>query len=281
MDKRAAITIIFIFFLAVSTLSGCSEEPESFSFSRTELPLISFMGFEIPVFPTARDQMNYAKSGFPDSREKIAAFKALFKLFPEFRLECGEAALSLAYLNLGVDYRFAQKKDILAAVQDYNTVLQNFKEVPQIIVKTYWYLGWLHCNLLHEKREGLDFFWQIVKSYPGIQMGISSPVPWVSLVYPATGKTSHPEEKKIKKKWGALALLEIVEHAADKTETVKAFDCLWQAYPGTVSTGLAIKYLLKKKIHIQKVLPCAETYLDLNIANSFLSDEIRILKGEF
>ncbi|MCD4718240.1 MAG: hypothetical protein K8S13_00040, partial [Desulfobacula sp.] len=101
MKKRLAIAIIFSLFLTTLVLNGCSDESTSLSFPKSELPLISFQGFKIPNFPTARGQLNNAKSGFANSEEKKAALQILSKIFPDNRLQCGHAALSLAYMNLG------------------------------------------------------------------------------------------------------------------------------------------------------------------------------------
>lgn len=271
--QRAAILIPF--FLIAFLLTACSDESTSFSFPKSELPIISFQGFKIPQFPTAQGQLNFAKSGFSNQEEKKAALKAVFKVFPEARLQCGNAALYLAYMNLGYDYRFAEQQDYYHAITDYHDVIKNFKEHPQILVKTFWYLGWIHCDRLNEKELGISYFWHIVKTYPNIKMGISSPVPWVSLVYPLNDATGHLEKQQTNERWASLALLEIIRHSSDEIETLNAFDILWENYQNTVSTGLAIKLMLKDKNHAQKAVPYIEKYLALNIANQFLTREIK------
>ncbi|MCK5348684.1 MAG: hypothetical protein KAJ25_04810, partial [Desulfobacula sp.] len=251
------------------------DEPLSLSFPKSELPVISFQGFEIPRFPTAQGQLNYAKSGFASSEEKIAALKILFKTFPEAKLQCGNAALYLAYMNLGYDYRFATKQDYANAIKAYNDVIENYNEYPQILVKANWYLGWIHCDLLKEKKIGVPYFRHIVKTYPNLQMGISSPVPWVSLVYPLTVKGKHPAKNTTNKQWASLSLLEIIRHAPDKNEVFNAFDLLWKNYRNSIPTGLAIKLLLQDKRYAQTAMPYIEKYLALNIANQYLAREIR------
>ncbi len=266
---------MLVSFLTAMVLSSCDDRTNSLLFSKSELPVILFQGFNIPQFPTAQGQLNYAKSGFPSLEEKKAAFNVLFHMFPEAKAECGSAALYIAYMNLGHDYRFAEKQDYTNAVKAYHDVIKKFEEYPQVIVKAYWYLGWIHCDLLQNKKKGIPYFWHIVETYPDIKTGISSPVPWVSLVYPMTIKGSLPPRDKTKKQWASLALLEIIRHASGKAEVYKAFDLLWKNYQKSIPTGLAIKLLLKNETTAQKAFPYIEPYLALNIANIYLAREIK------
>ena len=275
MKKKQGIAILISLFLSVLLFNGCSDEPTSLSFPKSELPVISFQGFKIPQFPTAQGQLNYAKSGFANPEEKKAALEILFKIFPEAGLERGNAALYLAYMNLGYDYRFATRQDYATAITAYHDVIENFKEYPQILVTAYWYLGWIHCDLLKQKKLGISFFWHIVKIYPDIETGIYSPVPWVSLVYPLTLKGDQPIKPTANKQWASLSLLEIIRHASKKNEVFNAFDILWKDYQDTVSTGLAIKLLLCNEKYAQKAIPHIEKYLALNIANRYLAKEIK------
>ena len=243
--------------------------------------MVSFQGFKIPQFPTARGQLNYAKSGFPDPEEKKAAFKIMFYIFPEAKVECGNAALYLAYMNFGYDYRFAKRQDYTKAIAAYHDVIKKFKAYPQILVKAYWYLGWIHCDLLHEKETGIQYFWHIAKTWPDITMGISSPVPWVSLVYRLSVKTDHPPKKIRQKKWASLALLEIIRNATHTKEVFHAFDMLWENYRNSVTTGLAIKLMLQNEKFAQKALPHVDKFLALNIANPYLAKEIQDKAREY
>jgi len=281
MNKAYSVTLIFSFLVTALVLSGCTDESTSLSLPKSELPLISFQGFNIPQFPTARDQLNYAKSGFPSHEEKKAAFEIIFELFPTAKAECGNAALDIAYMNFGYDYRFAEKQYYTNAISAYQDVIENFKEYPQIIAKAYWYLGWIHCDLLKEKKVGITYFRYIVKTYPDIKTGISSPVPWVSLVYPLAINEGQPANDNTQKQWACLALLEIVRHAHDKTEAFKAFDILWEKYRNTITTGLAIKLLLKKNGYAEEILPYVTPYLALNIADRFLVKEIKESAKEY
>ncbi|MEN8210240.1 MAG: hypothetical protein ABFR31_00865, partial [Thermodesulfobacteriota bacterium] len=226
---KNSIFIIIIFFFGF-LFNSCSEEPVSLSLVQAELPHINFKGFNIPKFPTALGQLNYAKSGFVDSKEKKASLEIISFLFPESRLECGHADLNLAYMKLGHDYRFANQHDFNNSILSYHEVIQNYSKYPQILVHANWYLGWIHCDLLNSKKTGVKYFWHIVKTWPEIKMGISSPVPWVSLVYPSQEKSDQSTNKKTNVYWAGLSLLEIIRHTENLSESLKAFDLLWRNY---------------------------------------------------
>ena len=271
MLNRNFLKIIFVFSLL---LSSCSEEPTSLFLVQSELPHIEFKGFNIPQFPTAQGQLNYAKSGFVDSQKKKAALQIISFLFPASEIQCGNAALTLSYMNLGNDYRFANQHDFNNAVISYHEVIQNYSRHPQILIKANWYLGWIHCELLNQKDTGLAYYWYVVKTWPEIQMGISSPVPWVSLVYPSSRKGEQLENSKTQIYWASISLLEIIRHTDDKDEALKAFNILWKKYQKTVVTGLALKLMLKKADLAADVKFFVKPYLKLNIANKYLSEQI-------
>lgn len=272
---KKIIFILLCHVIAVFFVAGCRNETATLSFPMARMPKVSFQGYNIPQFPTAQSQLNYAKSGFPTAEEKEAAFRFLFHMFPQNREECGDAALHLAYMNFGFDYRFALLQDFHKAIKDYHTVIKEFKDHPQVLVKAYWYLGWIHCDLLNDKMKGLEYYWCLVQNFPDLEMGISSPVPWVSLVYPLTVKGDHPLKNKIKTKWASLALLEIIRHSPDNNEVFSAFDLMLNNYQKTVPAGLAIRLMLADKAKGPKAAPFVDAYLDLNIANRFLMQEIQ------
>ncbi len=280
MQNSIAKTIILFlfaagFFTASFALSGCSDSSTSLDFPKTALPMVLFKGFDIPQFPTAEGQLNYAKSGFPYPEEKKAAFEFIFHIFPEQKEQCGNAALYIAYMNLGFDYRFAKSQDFTNAILAYQKVIKDFKGYPHILVKANWYLGWIYCDLLQDKKKGIPYYWQIIKKFPDVTSGISSPVPWVSLVFPLPYKDEQPPKKKSQSKWASISLLEIIRHAADRTEALNAFDMLWENHRSTVATGLAINLMLQNENHRENAVPYIEKYLALNVANPYLVKEIQ------
>ncbi|MCP4672533.1 MAG: hypothetical protein GY857_14660, partial [Desulfobacula sp.] len=143
-----------------------------------------------------------------------------------------------------------------------------------ILIKANWYLGWIYCDLLNQKKTGLAYYWYIVKTWPELQMGISSPVPWVSLVYPSAEKGEPSESSRRQMHWAGISLLEIIRHTNDKNEALKAFDILWEKKKKTIVTGLALNLMLKKSELAADVKAFVKPYLNLNIANTHLSKQI-------
>ncbi|MCP4021748.1 MAG: hypothetical protein GY729_07890 [Desulfobacteraceae bacterium] len=255
-------------------ISSCSTEDSSLSYLDTKLATVLFQDFEIPKFPTPSEQLNYAKSGFADPKEKKAALEAVAGIFPDARLQCGQAALTLAYLKLGFNYRFADEGQCRQAVAAYQDVIINFSDMPEVLVKAYWYLGWIHCDLLGQKQVGLEFYRHIVKTYSDLFLDISSPVPWISLVYPLNDIDDAKMDGESRKTWAGLALLEIIHHSKSTDEIWSAFETLWLNYKRNYATGLALNHLLKDPSFKAKAVSYAKNFLELNIANAYLAKEI-------
>ncbi len=266
------------FFLVLS-LHGCGSKPAFLPIPKTELPTISFNGFYIPKFPTAQGQLNFAKSWFEDGNEKKATLLIVSELFPRARLQCGNAALALAYTNLGEDYRFASRDNFLKAIAEYQKILDQYRDQPVILAKAHWYLGWIHCQLLGEKQKGLVHFRIIAFQYPGVTMELSSPVPWVSLVYPQDPAKERLDTRISKKHWAGIALLEIIRNAPPD-EAIMAFDALWQGYKNSVETGFALKLMLENPLLAEYSRSHVPVFLAQSIANPYLAKEIQTLAGK-
>lgn len=255
--------------------AGCGSDAPEISLHQSDQPVVFFNGFTIPKFPTAKDQLNYARSSFPDPEEKRAAFEFVRRYFPKDRAESGEAVLHLAFMNFGFDYRFALLQDHHRAIEDYAYIIRYYADQPSVMAKAYWYMGWIYCDLLSEKEKGLEFYWRIVNEYPDVPMGISSPVPWVSLVYPDNQVTNRPAPKKTNEKWAGLALLEIIRHSPDQKMVSKAFDLIWKGYKNSTPTGLALSLMLKDETGIDKIQPYVQEYLSVNKASPFLVKKLK------
>jgi len=272
------LKVLSIGFFLMLSLQGCGSEPAFLPIPRAELPTISFNGFDIPKFPTAQGQLNFAKSWFSDTRGKKAALLIVSELFPRARLQCGNADLALAYMNLGEDYRFASRSDFLKAITDYRKLLDKYRDQPRILAKAHWYLGWIHCELLGKKPKGLVHFKIIVTQYPGVAMELSSPVPWVSLVYPLDPR-EQSDIRIPKMHWAGIALLEIIRNAPPD-EAIMAFDALWQGYKNSAATGFALKLMLENPLLADHSRSHVPAFLARNIANPYLAKEIQTLAGK-
>jgi hypothetical protein len=272
LSKPQYAVILMVGWLWV--LVGCSNDTSYRYPDKTELETQSYHGFEIPIFPTAEGQLNYARSGFPNPDEKRAALDFVAQQFPENSAQCGAAALNLVYMNLEPDYRFALHLDYQNAIAGYKKVINSFADQPRVLAKAHWYIGWIYCDLLGQPEKGLPYYRHIVAHYPDLEMGISSPVPWVSLVYSSPVNGTHPQKATVKKHWAGLSLLEIIRHTVDAREKKRAFGTLWKKYRHSVATGFAIRMLLRQQNEAQLVKPYAAPYLALGVANPYLSREI-------
>lgn len=264
----------------MAILSSCSENLPPDPPRDPDVPIRVFRDFEIPVFPTAWEQLNYAKSGLINLEERKAAFEIIPLLFPEDPDACGNSALYSAYLNLEQDYRFAQKGQIEKALKAYKQIVLTYKDHPNILAKAHWYLGWLYCDLRGEKLKGIEHFHHIVKTFPDIPMGITSPVPWVRLVYPEHSGLEHSKTQKVSTPWGSAALLEIIRHSEDRKTLIDSLEMLWGSYRDTVPVGPAIVILLKNEAVKADALPFAREFLSKAPANPYLAEDIRRLSGE-
>lgn len=259
--------------------SGCDSPPSHLPIPKPELPVVSFEGYNIPKFPTAQGQLNYARSFFSDINEQKAALRMVCRLFPGAGTACGTADLTLAYMHLGNDYRFAPRTAMLRAIDAYRGIIQSYPDHPKILVKAHWYLGWIFCDLLGEAGEGLAYFRRITSDWPGLPMALSPPVPWVSLVFPAGPAAPPADEAKPRKQWGALALLEIIRHTPDRREAFQAFDRLMGAYKTDTATAMAARLMLSDPLTAGAVRPRLDELLALGTVNPFQARDLRQLAG--
>lgn len=234
-------------------------------------------GIEIPCFTSASGQLNHARSGFRNKKEKSAAFRAVHTLFPEQRLECGQAALGLAYLNLEPDYRFALPIDIRKAENDFQSVLKDYAALPDIQARANWYLGWIYTSLDPMPKKGRTYFHTIVRDFPEVPMNLSVPEPWVNIVYPdnISGKRQSPPLKY----WAQVALLELVRHPGSGKEAMSAFNLLYDRFFTSTETGMALKILLADPEQAALVLKKARLYTKQKQDNPYLVRDITTLAG--
>ncbi|WDP93059.1 MAG: hypothetical protein HUN04_26420 [Desulfobacter sp.] len=266
-------------------LQGCTQEKRHSS-AGNEIPEIIQDGIKIPRFSTAAGQLNYAASVFEDKKRKSAALRAVAALFPENRLECGHAALGLAYLHLEPDYRFAKPIDILKAANDFKAVLKAYPDMDDVVAKTHWYLGWIHTTLCHPALDGQTgstetgrrHFRAIVRDFSSVPMNLSPPEPWVNLARPEefpTIKQSAPV-----KYWAQVALLELVRHPGSEEEALKAVDMLYDRFFSSMETGFALKHMLTRPGPGVSLVEKASAWAARNTANPYLSREISALALE-
>ncbi len=278
MGANLCSLFLGIFFLALLVQNiGCTGPPDNLTTSKTDLPVKVQDGFEIPKFPSAGGQLNFAKSGFTDKKKKMAAYRAVLTLFPEDRLECGHASIGMAYLHLEPDYRFASPLAIRKAANDFKAIIDDFSTLPDVLAKAHWYLGWIYTELMKTPEKGLVHYWQIAGQFPDIPMNMFPPVPWVNIVYPSDQTLKDQKPATPQKLWAEVALLEIVKNCKDKSQTIKAFDLLYDRFFLSPATGFAIKAMLADPELAAHAFAGVDPYLSRNTDNPYLARDIRTL----
>lgn len=264
-----------LFLLLFSVLSGCDESTVKNFPSTGQRDFIDIGEIRIPVFITAEEQLNYTRSWFADIQEKRAALQAFHQLFPEAKKLGGVAALELAYLQLGNDFRFTLEHASFAAIKDYRRILEEYREFDNISVKALWYIGWIYSNLLGDSTKGIAHFTELVENYPNEKVMLLPPAPWVSIIYEADDTINTALYNQPVNHWAALALLEIIKHSNDSEEAWLAFDSLWHNYRQDKATGFALKAILKQRSHVDEVLERARQYMEKNFSNVHILGDIQ------
>lgn len=233
-------------FLFLITCGGCVEKPREPGDEKSRVKSVNADGYTIPVFGTASEQLNYAKSLFSSPQEKSAALKVLIDRFPKDREKQGEARLELAYMHLGDDFRLADPAACRRALAAYEAITREFADLPAVRAKAYWYMGWIYTDLLKDKKRGIALYTLLAEKYPENSFSRISPVPWLRLIFPNPQKKPYTADDEHTHSWGGLALLEIVRNSDNGRERMAAFEKLWREHRGSLITGYALKEMLRR-----------------------------------
>ncbi len=271
---RLVSTFSLVVILSTILFFGCREDSSYLQQPEKKLVTIVINNYQIPVFPTAEDQFNYTRSWFKDFNEKKAALEGVIQLYPKARLQCGMASLDLAYSLMGNDHRLARKEEYQKAIAKYREILSNFGDIPEIIAKSYWYMGWIYCDLLQDPTRGIQQYQVIISDYPDIEMSLASPIPWVSIVYPPEQTSGKPFYKKLHISWANLAAIEIIRHTEEDTKALEAFQVLWEKSTFHDTVGIGLKLILQRKSLFERIKPLASEYLDNIATNPYLQKDI-------
>lgn len=256
-------------------VTGCGQPAPETQDTHGQLRRVEKDGFRLPLFDSAVEQLNYAKSLLANAREKTAALRLLIDRFPTDRVSIGEARLELAYLMLGEDYRLAPPESCRAALAAYETIVDEFRDIPAVQVKAYWYMGWIHTDLLKETEKGLAFYTDLAANYPEDHFSRISPVPWLKLIFPDPNIKPYTIDDEFIHSWAGLALLEIVRNADSEARRIEAFELLWQTHRESLTTGFALKELLQRSPPAPQVASRAEAYIQSNRINHELNQDLR------
>ena len=236
-------------------------------------------GYAIPLFSTAAEQLNYAKSVFSNPGKKTAALKMVIERFKARPRITGQAQLELAYGHLGSDYRRAGRTDCRKALDAYRAIIQQYVKIPEVCAQAYWYMAWIQTDLLGDQKKGLVLYQQVADRYPDESFTLVSPVPWLTLIFPDTTQqqtVAEPDKTYswVTYSWAASALLEIVRRDPGGSRGRRAFDRLWQNHPRTLATGYALLALLNSGNPPPEAERRANRYRSVNTRNSELNRDL-------
>ncbi len=271
---RLFFTLSLVVIVSAALIFGCRENSSYREQPEKKLVSVVINGYAIPVFPTAEEQFNYTRSWFKDFDEKKASLQGVIQLYPKARLQCGLASLDLAYSLMGNDHRLASKEEYLKAIAQYKELLSSFSDIPEIIAKSYWYTGWIYCDLLKDTTSGIREYQTIISQFPDVAMNLASPVPWVSIVYPFEHTSGRSLDNKPHISWSNLAALEIIRQTEEDSSAWEALQVLWKKNPSHNITGIGLKLLLQRKSLFEKIQPLANEYLRNAATNPYLHKDI-------
>ncbi len=253
---------------------GCTERPSKTQADVEPTRHLDTGGFSIPVFSSAMEQLNYAKTLSFNPAEKRAALKVLIDRFSDDRARIGEAKLELAYMHLGDDFRLAPPAACRQALAAYESIAGAFADLPAVRAKAYWYMGWIYTDLLKENKRGLAIYSLLAEKYPEDRFSRISPVPWLKMIFPNPKTKPYTADDEHTHSWAGLALLEIVRNATDDGERQGAFEKLWQEHRNSLTTGYALKEILGRP-PFQESLPArVDTYVQANTINAELNRDL-------
>jgi len=255
----------------------CNEPPhESFQKQRMEPETITYNGYSILFYSTPEEQLRYAQEWSSDSQERRAALEVLIQRFPESKSVRAEAELELAYLALGTDHRFADEAACKQALEKYRQIIARYSNLAAVCAKAHWYMGWIHSDLLGQKRIAIEHYQTIAQRYDEARLNLEPPVPWVSLVLPQTKNETPAVYERPTYRWGSIALLEIIRNSTHEEEKWQAFQTLWLDYNDSLATGYALRALLHGPPSLsEKVAGYAQTHLQAKLLSRPLAEDIQ------
>ena len=261
-------------FLILLIGGGCDSPVRQTATTAIPPPTVTVSGFTIPVFATANEQLNYAKSLSANPMERSAALNLIPGRFPDDRLAQGETRLELAYLHLGRDFRLADAQACHRALTAYEATAREFSDLPAIRVKAYWYMAWIYTDLLKDKRKGLALYARLAETHPMDSFSRISPVPWLRLVFPDPEIKPYTADDRHTHSWAGLALLEIVRLADDPQMRQQAFEKLWIEHRRSLTTGFALKAMLHSPTQPDDIAAIVAEYIAGNGINAALNEDL-------
>ncbi|MBU1566485.1 MAG: hypothetical protein KJ630_12770 [Proteobacteria bacterium] len=262
--------------LVLLLLVACRSDAEHNQRTDRQPHFLDINTFRIPVLATPEDQLSYARADFEEIEEKSAALQAIKVVHPISRLHAAMADLDLAYLQLGADYRLANDRQCAQAREKYLAILQDYSDYPDIVAKSLWYLGWIACDLCHDKHQGLTYFKEIIDKYHQEIVNFLHPAPWLTIRPTDDGKKHRPSYPKSALTWAAIAHLEIIRHTASQEEAWHSFSAIAEKYGNDDFKGLALKTLIAAHGFSERAEREVRKYLTEGTADKALKDDLHL-----
>ena len=214
----------FLSFLALFTvLSSCTSEDHPLESPRT-VQTIQIDNFPIPVYATGDKQLYHARS-LPTSRpDKTAWLKSVQQFHQADTHNGGIAALELAYLELCPDHRLAGVDQAQKAIAALRHITREYKTHNDIVSGALWYIGWIYTDLLHDTKNGIESYLQILERPPATLLPPSSTSRWPSLA--TENNRSEINTQEFQYSWNDLARLQIIRYSMDRDQAWQAFSTL-------------------------------------------------------
>lgn len=258
-------------------LSGCRREsPPQAAVPQIQQSARQVDGIAIPVMPTAAEQLLFAGSNLHDPAVKKAAFKAVFEFHPDAGPEQKRAALELAYLQLGEDYRLATQDQCRQALASYAEIFKKYGVDPEVAAKALWYQGWIYSALLADPAAGEKYFRQIIHTYPLAIIEYQPAPPWLNLEEDPQVHTSPPPNGS-SLRWADLAGIELIRNTVDDHQATTLTARMLQKSPQQPLSSLLVKNLLLFHGNSQEAYDLATAYLDKAAEQDEILGDIRLI----
>ena len=228
----------------------------------------------IPILTTPEEQLAYARSTFDTIEEKTAALKAVSAIHPTARLDSGMAALELAYLQLGDDYRLANDRQCSLAEDQFLAILDEFIDLPEIAAKALWYLGWIACDLQQAPDKGIGYYLRIVNQYPREKLTLLPAAPWLTVHLLGEKKKPQPYYPKSLLSWADMAHLEIIRHTSDREQAGRSISAIQKNNSSTLFEGTALKVLVARHSFTPESEQLVTEYLAKPVADNDLKNDL-------
>lgn len=271
VDFPPLLRLLWLVPLFLLQLTPCAASSAAHSDIPSRTLLVD--GRQVPVFATPEEQLRYARSTFDETEEKSAALKAQKLIHPGAREHVALAALELAFLSLGDDYRLADRNMFILARNNYLGVLEAYPDLPAIAAKALWYLGWIACDLEGDRQQGIRWYQRLITLYPDEKLSLAPPVPWLT-IRADPDRQQHAAYPKAVLTWTDMANLEIVRHTVNREQAWQSFNAIRRPGGNEPFVAAALKVLVERHGFDEKSEGLVREYLQKPDASHALKNDL-------